>query len=71
MQQTELPELATPTQASDQVRTPGYIVIHGNGTVDAVRVTPDQLVAYAEMLTNVAGRFLAAHRERTEEGDPL
>jgi hypothetical protein len=59
-----------------QAATPGYLVIHEDGSVDGVRITPDKTGLYAEILLGVASNLLAQFRAHlanpTSEGkDPI
>jgi hypothetical protein len=56
--------LAATNGAEPTVKLPGYVIIHEDGHIDAMRVTADQLILYVEMFLNVANQFLVAHRER-------
>jgi hypothetical protein len=64
----QMENLTTTNGAEPAVKLPGYVVVHEDGHIDAMRVTADQLVNYAEILLQIASQFLAAHREhKTKE----
>ena len=37
---------------------PGYLVIHADGTVDMMRVTPDQYLQFAQLAANLASELV-------------